>query len=76
LPKKDDTRLARLGHFLRFGSERNKVRQEIKSLLQDQGIELRVDIRKAMPSRFSNDNDNKLHKAIQAAPCEVFLEKI
>jgi hypothetical protein len=60
----------RLGHFLRLGSERNKVRQEIKSLLQDQGIELRVDIRKAMPSRFSNDND------IQAAPCEVFLEKI
>ena len=52
------------------------MRQEIKSLLQDQGIELRVDIRKAMPSRFSNDNDNKLNKAIQAAPCEVFLEKI
>ena len=66
----------RLGHFLRLGSERNKVRQEIKSLLQDQGIELRVDIRKAMPSRFSNDNDNKLNKAIQADPCEVFLEKI
>ena len=54
------------------------MRQEIKSLLQDQGIELRVDIRKAMPSRFSNDNDNnnKLNKAIQADPCEVFLEKI
>ena len=76
LPSKDDTRLARLGHFLRMGSERNQAREKIKDLLRSQGIELTPDIRKAMPSRFSNGNDQKLYKAIQAAPCEVFLEKI
>ncbi len=68
LPKKDDTRLARLGHFLRMGSERNKVRQEIKSLLRDQGIELTADIRKAMPSRFSNGNATELLSSINKAP--------
>ncbi len=76
LPKKDDTRLARLGHFLRMGSERNQVREKIKDLLMSQGIELTPAIRKAMPSRFSNGNDYKLYEAIKAAPCEVFLEKI
>ncbi len=68
LPKKDDTRLARLGHFLRLGSERNKVRQEIKNLLQNQGIDLTADIRKAMPSRFSNGNATELLRAINKAP--------
>ena len=76
LPRKDDTLLARLGHFLRMGSERNQVREKIKDLLRSQGIELTPDIRKAMPSRFSNGNDYKLYQAINAAPCEVFLEKI
>ena len=56
-----------------MGSEKNKVRQEIKSLLRDQGIELTADIRKAMPSRFSSGNDHKLYNAIQDAPCGVFL---
>ena len=75
LPRKDDTLLARLGHFLRMGSERNKVRQEIKSLLQNQGIELTADIRKAMPSRFSSGNDHKLYDAIRYAPREFDREK-
>lgn len=76
LPRKDDTRLARLGHFLRMGSERNKVRQEIKSLLRSQGIEVTADIRKAMPSRFSSGNDHKLYNAIQDAPCGYALENL
>jgi hypothetical protein len=76
LPRKDDTLLARLGHFLRMGSERNQVREKIKDLLRSQGIELTPDIRKAMPSRFSNGNDQKLYKAIQDAPCGVFLENL
>ena len=76
LPRKDDSRLARLGHFLRMGSERNQAREKIKDLLRNHGIELTPDIRKAMPSRFSNGNDYKLYKAIQAAPCNDFLEKI
>jgi len=37
---------------------------------------LTPDIRKAMPSRFSNGNDYMLYEAIKAAPSEVFLEKI
>jgi len=76
LPRKDDTRLARLGHYLRMGSERNQIREKIKDLLRSQGIELTPDIRKAMPSRFSNGNDYMLYEAIKAAPSEVFLEKI
>ena len=74
LPRKDDTLLRRLGHFLRMGSERNQLREKIKDLLKNQGIELTPDIRKAMPSRFSSGDDNKLYKAIKAAPCEVILE--
>lgn len=74
LPRKDDTQLRRLGHFLRMGSERNQLREKIKDLLKSQGIELTPDIRKAMPSRFSSGDDNKLYKAIKAAPCEVILQ--
>ena len=76
LPSKDDTRLARLGHFLRLGTERNKVREKIKDLLRNQGIELTADIRKAMPSRFSNGNTTELLKAINNAPQLFRLEKI
>jgi hypothetical protein len=59
-----------------MGSERNQAREKIKNLLRSQGIELTPDIRKAMPSRFSNGNDHKLYEAIKAAPCNDFLEKI
>ena len=76
LPSKDDPRLARLGHFLRLGTERNQVREKIKDLLRNQGIELTADIRKAMPSRFSNGNTTELLKAINNAPQLFRLEKI
>lgn len=70
LPKKDDTRLVRFVHFLRLGSERNQVRQEIKSFLKDQGIELTNDIRKALPSRFNTGNAKALWNAMKEAPIE------
>jgi len=70
LPKKTDSALVRLGHFLRLGSERNQVRQEIKSFLKDQGIELTADIRKALPSRFNNGNAKALWTALKEAPIE------
>jgi hypothetical protein len=70
LPKKTDSALVRLGHFLRLGSERNQVRQEIKSFLKDQGIELTADIRKALPSRFNTGNAKALWTALKEAPIE------
>jgi len=73
LAKKDDTLLARLGHFFRLGSERNMVRQEIKKLLKTEGFDLTNDIRKALPSRFSNGNADSLLKAIKNTPQSVFL---
>ena len=76
LPRKDDTQLARLGHFLRMGSERIQAREKIKDLLKNQGIELTSDIRKAMPSRFSNGNATELLRAIKDAPRVFELEKI
>jgi hypothetical protein len=76
LPEKDDSSLVRLGHFLRLGSERNQAREKIKDLLSSQGIELTDDIRKALPSRFSNGNATELLSAINKAPRLFKLEKI
>lgn len=70
LPKKTDSALVRLAHFLCLGSERNQVRQQIKSFLKDQGIELTADIRKALPSRFNTGNANALWTALKEAPIE------
>lgn len=67
LPTQSDNQLARLGYFLRFGSERNQVRQEIKSFLKDKGIELTADIRKALPSRFSAGSAKGLMDALKRA---------
>ena len=66
----------RLGHFLRLGSERNQAREKIKDLLSSQGVELTADIRKALPSRFSNGNATQLLSAINKAPRLFELEKI
>ncbi len=76
LPEKDDSSLVRLGHFLRLGSERNQAREKIKDLLSSQGVELTADIRKALPSRFSNGNATELLSAINNAPRLFELEKI
>ena len=70
LPSQSDSKLARLSYFLRFGSERNQVRQEIKSFLKDQGIELTRDIRKALPGRFSSGSATGLLEALKTAPVE------
>ena len=70
LPKKTDSALVRLGHFLRFGSDRNQVREKIKDLLRSQGIALTNDIRKALPSRFNNGNAKALWTALKEAPIE------
>jgi hypothetical protein len=53
-----------------LGSERNQVRQEIKSFLKDQGVELTADIRKALPSRFNTGNAKALWTALKEAPIE------
>jgi len=76
LPTQSDSKLARLGYFLRFGSERNQAREKIKDLLSSQGIELTADIRKALPSRFSNGNATQLLSAINKAPRLFELVKI
>lgn len=70
LPTQSDSKLARLSYFLRFGSERNELRQQIKEFLKDQGIELTSDIRKALPSRFSTGNATGLMEALKKAPVE------
>lgn len=67
---KTDNALVRLAHFLCLGSERNQVRQEIKSFLKDQGVELTADIRKALPSRFNTGNAKALWTALKEAPIE------
>ena len=73
-PTQSDGKLARLSYFLRFGSERNEARQQIKIFLEREGIELTADIRKALPSRFSNGNAEKLLEAIQKAHQSVIRE--
>jgi hypothetical protein len=70
LPTESDSKLARLSYFLRFGSERNELRQEIKGFLKDQGIALTADIRKALPSRFSTGSATGLIDALKKAPVE------
>jgi hypothetical protein len=75
LTNKADTKLARLSHFLLLGSERNKVRQQIKDLLTTQGIELTAEIRKALPSRFNNGNADKLLEALSGS-WQVFEREI
>jgi hypothetical protein len=76
LTTKADTKLARLGHFFRLGSERNKVREEIKTLLSKEGIELTAEIRKALPSRFSNGNATELLAALKTAPHGFPVEEV
>jgi hypothetical protein len=70
LPTQSDSKLARLSYFLRFGSERNELRQQIKEFLKDQGIELTAEIRKALPSRFSTGSATGLIDALKKAPVE------
>jgi len=70
LPTESDSKLARLSYFLRFGSERNELRQEIKGFLKAQGIALTADIRKALPSRFSTGSATALMEALKKAPVE------
>jgi len=70
LPTQSDSKLARLSYFLRFGSERNELRQQIKGFLKDQGIALTADIRKALPSRFSTGSATGLIDALKTAPVE------
>ena len=75
LTTKADTKLARLGHFLSLGSERNEARQQIKDLLKNNGIEVNDNIRKALPSRFSSGNATALLSAINSAPHGFPLEE-